>query len=422
MAVHLTDQRWDALFFSTVLLATSCYCMQEVPSLHDYLKDFFGKQQPAQFEFYYNISQSISHGILISYTIITGILADLYKPAIVLIVQAFLICGAQFSIYIAVYSQQLWLLFVGRILLYTQASALFISAKVFVSNCSSEKYKGLSIGILVSSGVVIFGVNLIVDPFLTSNYGLDISTFTTFLIASIGFICSLVCYHYEQTIEYEIKIQDDSGPDSEDPTNSVQEIITEEKISQWEQIKNFSRHYWVCCVILFLSINLSTVMEITAPAFLTSIWQMNPLHVTQMFSMVPLMCLTVPFFAYLIDKYKIHYEWIIICSLIQLVGIVFLAYIAPVSGTLIFGLGLSMRVAIVGPILIKIVPSYSFGKAFAIVSFLKDLSGLVVFSIISVIIKKYNSYHYVIIIMLFINSLVFILSIPFYRQGKLVKL
>lgn len=109
---------------------------------------------------------------------------------------------------------------------------------------------------------------------------------------------------------------------------------------------------------------------------------------------------------------------IIFSSFLHIIGISLIGFIEPTVGFIIFSIGYNFRIASQYPMLAKIVPAYHLGKAFGLIRSLKDFFGMVIFIMISIILKKTHSYQNVVFILLGVSALIFILAIIFYKIGK----
>ncbi|KAL4459905.1 hypothetical protein ABPG74_003431 [Tetrahymena malaccensis] len=413
-------QRWDAVIFSTLIMVCCSYCMQEIPTLHNYLKENFTNQniQGFQYDEYINISQSVSFGVLIFLASYVGYLIDKFKPGIIFIVQTFLLSFSQFLVFLSIYLNQFWILFVGRTLLYLVCSPMFITSKVLVNNLTTQAYKGTSLGIAFMS-VVGFGISLQIEPILVDSFGLQTCTFITFILASTTFILSLFCYRIEEA-ESISKLKEltylEMNQNIENKKDDLQiKVEQHEQMLQQEsylnQMKNLNILYWIFAPINFLSIIVCTVIEVCGPAMITSLWNYETTLSTQINSISQLLGLFTPLLGYLLDKINKDYEWIILAMLNQLIGIFLLGFISPLIGFIVFGIAFILRISVQTPYLTKIVPKYSLGKAFGLIRSLKDFFAMIMFFYISQSVKQSHSYLNIILTLIMISFLVFVLSV-----------
>ncbi|EDK31891.1 MFS transporter (macronuclear) [Tetrahymena thermophila SB210] len=413
-------QRWDIVIYSTLIMLICSYCMQEIPSLHSYLKENFIEQkiQGYQYDEYINISQSVSFGLLIFLASYVGYLIDKFKPGIIFVVQTFLLSFSQFLVFLSIYLNKFWILLAGRTLLYLVCSPMFITSKVLINNLTTQSYKGTSLGIAFLS-VIGYGLSLQIEPFFVDSFGLQTCTFITFTLASATFIFSLICFRIEEA-ESISKLKElsyiDMNQNIENKRDDHQINLQEhEQIIQHEsylqQMKNLDILYWIFAPINFLSIVVCTVVEVCGPALISSQWNYNATLSTQINSISQLLGVFMPLLGYILDKINKDYEWIILAMLNQLIGIFLLGFISPLIGFIVFGIAFCLRISVQSPYLTKIVPKNNLGKAVGLIRSLKDFFAMIMFFYISQSVKITHSYHNIILALIMISLLVFLLSI-----------
>lgn len=95
-----------------------------------------------------------------------------------------------------------------------------------------------------------------------------------------------------------------------------------------------------------------------------------------------------------------------------------IGFYSPLAGFIVIGIGITLRISILGPLLTKLVPKYSLGKSFGLIRSLKDFFGMLVFLYISNTIKETHSYQGVIWLLIIICSSIFTLALILYILSK----
>ncbi|KAL4499691.1 hypothetical protein ABPG72_017231 [Tetrahymena utriculariae] len=369
--------------------------MSEAPSLHDYWKEFFAKDYSQQFEFYFNLAQSISLFILIFLSFFIGLLCDLYSNSIVMIVQAFVIIFGQFLIYASYYFNFFWFFFFGRMLIFLSMQTIQTSSKSFLNSYVAEKEKGFLFGVHSSSILMGKCIVLILQPTLANKYGLEFALLFTFGLTCFSLFASYMTYHIE---EKEKQQQQQFLSDTESQTHSNQYLAQQQpessEESQWEQIKSLKVEFWLYGFIIASSLLVTNVIDALLPAYLSSYWYINTLNATRISSI----CTFYGFFNWLMgicyDWLQKGHEWLLFSSFASLFGQFILTQYDPILGTAIVGLGYNMRVIAMFPLLGKFVKKQSTGKAYGLIRSFKDLQSMIAFLIIGIVVYQTNSYQY----------------------------
>ncbi|EAR87865.1 MFS transporter (macronuclear) [Tetrahymena thermophila SB210] len=381
-----------------ICLATfgSIYAQTEAPSLHDYWKEYYAHDYAERFEFYFNLSQSISLFSLVFLSFAVGILCDLYSNAIIMIVQGFIIVLGQFLVYCSYYFSQFWFFFVGRMLIILGMQTIQTSSKSFLNQHVADKEKGFLFGIHSSSVLVGKFVVLIIEPYIASKLGMEVALLFTFGLTCFSLFASYMTYYLEEKEKTNLaEVQTDL--DSESQIDSNQDLVQTQTqntfMSQWQQILSYSMQYWLFGYIIASSLLVTNVLDALLPAYLSSHWKINTLDATRISSIQQFYGFINWLMGMCYDWLQMGQEWLLFSSVASLVGQVILTQYDPVLGTVIEGLGYNMRVVAMFPLLGKLVKKEATGKAYGLIRSFKDLISMMAFLIIGLLVNASNSYH-----------------------------
>ncbi|KAL4499690.1 hypothetical protein ABPG72_017230 [Tetrahymena utriculariae] len=342
-----------------ICLATfgSIYAQTEAPSLHDYWKEFYAHDYDQRFEFYFNLSQSISLFTFMFFSFGVGILCDLYSNAIVMIVQGFVIILGQFLVYCSYYFSQFWFSFVDKMLIILGMQTIQTSSKSFLNQCVDDKEKGF---------------------LFASRLGMEAALLFTFGLTCFSLFASYMTYYLEEKEKFNL-VEEQTDLDSESQIESNQELVQIETqntlMSQWQQILSYSIQYWLFGYIIEFSQFVTNVFDALLPAYLSSHWKINTLDATKI-SFIQ------QFYGFINWLMGMGYDWL-------QKGQEWLLF----SRTVIERLGYNVRVVAMFPLLGKLVKKEATGKAYGLIRCFKDLISMMAFLIIGLVVNASNSYQ-----------------------------
>ncbi|KRX07880.1 Major facilitator superfamily domain, general substrate transporter [Pseudocohnilembus persalinus] len=164
-----------------------------------------------------------------------------------------------------------------------------------------------------------------------------------------------------------------------------------------EIFQNFTQYdykFWVLVTIICLFTVVFTMVNMLGNTFVEEQWGMSPSDASQIESVFPMMAWFLPIFGKLVDKYSNQIDLMIaFAMLFSAMSQIFLIYINPLNGFILFGLAYVLKGATNVPALSLILGTNNLGFPLSIEKFLADVASFL-FSFFVGDMKSYFGQNY----------------------------